>query len=214
MDRKRLAFLMVIIVAVGVIILPHFVVYIEEELEREEERIPLELMIPEGIDPTYLDVMEEMTLGNAHRNFSCATCHHSPIADYDFHVECMDCHGDTGNISGHWETSECRDCNICHWSGGSDIASYFDFVSAGGFGMNTTQFDVGDMEGHEELIFAAINDTTMAGANEACLACHTEINLSNVSIDMSTFLDTKEYMGFDAGMGNVSNFTEEGEAGT
>lgn len=209
MDRKRLAFLTVIVVAIGVIGLPNLVVYVEEELVREEVVIPPELMVPEGIDPTYLEVMGEILVGNAHLNFSCATCHHSPIADYDFHVECMDCHGDTGNISGHWETPECRDCSICHWSGGSDIASYTDFISAGGFGMNTTPFDVGGMAGHEGLIAVAMNDTTLAGANEACLACHTDVDLSNVSIDMSTFLENKTYMGFDAGRGNVSNFVIE-----
>ena len=200
---------MVIVAAVGVIILPHFVVYIEEEFEREEVSIPAGLMIPEGVDPTYLAVMEEMLMGNAHRNFTCATCHHSPIADYDFHVECMDCHGATGTISGHWETTECQDCRVCHWNSGTDIASYFDFISAGGFGLNTTQFDVGEMAGHKGLIAVAMNNTTLAGANEACLACHTAIELSNVSIDMSTFFENKTYMGFDAGMGNVSNFVIE-----
>ena len=214
MDRKKLTCLTILVIALGVIILPTVVVFIEEELERKVLEIPAELMVPEGIDPTYLKVMEELWVGGAHLNFSCATCHHSPIADYDFHVECMDCHGDTGNISGHWETTECRDCNICHWSGGSDIASYFDFISAGGFGLNTTQFDVGEMAGHKGLIAVAMNNTTMAGANEACLACHTDVDLGNVSIDMSTLLENKTYMGFDAGLGNVSNFTEEGEEDT
>jgi hypothetical protein len=207
MDRKKLAFLIILVVAVGVIVLPTIVWYIEEEWV--EEKFPAESMVSEGVDPTYLAVMAEIWVGGAHLNFTCATCHHSPIADFDFHVECMDCHGATGNISGHWETLECRDCAICHWSGGSDIASYFDFVSAGGFGMNATPFDVGSMAGHEGLILVAMENTTMAGANEACVACHTEISVSNASIDMSDFLENKTYMGFDAGMGNVSNFVIE-----
>ena len=209
MNKNRLVILTILVVALGVIVLPTVVVFIEEEFEREVFEFPKEFMGPEGIDPTYLKIMEEIWVGGAHLNFSCATCHHTPIADYDFHVECMDCHGATGNISGHWETPECRDCTICHWSGGSDIASYFDFISAGGFGLNTTQFDVGEMAGHKGLIAVAMNNTTLAGANEACLACHTDVDLGNVSIDMSTFFENKTYMGFDAGMGNVSNFVIE-----
>ena len=148
-------------------------------------------------DETEREVMAKIQVGGAHRNFSCKDCHNSPIADFEFHVECMDCHGDTGNISDHWVTRECRNCSICHWIGGSDIGNYTDFISAGGFDMDTTPFDVGGMAGHEDLILAAEISDSMAGANEACVACHTDVNVSFT-------MPKKEYMSFDAGMGNVT----------
>ena len=148
-------------------------------------------------DETAREVMSELWVGGAHRNFSCEDCHHSPIADFDFHVECMDCHGDTGNISGHWNAPECRNCSICHWMVGKDIGNYTDFISAGGFGMNTTPFDVGRMAGHKDLILWAEANPQMAGANEACVACHTNVSVSYT-------MPKRKYMSFEAGMGNVA----------
>ena len=74
--------------------------------------------------------------------------------------------------------------------------------------MNTTPFDVGGMSGHEDLIIAAEELPQMAGANEACIACHTAINVS--SINMSFAIPKRKYIRFDAGMGDVSNFDEGG----
>ncbi len=192
MNGKRMVLFTVMVVAVGLVALPNIVLYIEEG--GKEAPAPT---VPEGIDPTYMALMEELRVGGAHLNFSCKDCHHSPIADFDFHVECMDCHGDTGNISGHWKTPECRNCSICHWIGGTNISSYKDFISAGGFGMNTTPFDVGEMAGHKDLIRWAEQNPQMAGANEACVACHTNITVQYT-------MPKREYMHFEADMGNVT----------
>jgi len=147
-----MAFLTVIAVTAGVFTLPNTVLIIEEE----RKEIPAVSKVPEGVDPAYEGVMAEIQVSGAHRSFSCDTCHHSPLADFEFNVECMDCHGDTGTISGHWTYPECRNCSICHWVGGSNISSYKDFISAGGFGMNATPFDIAGMAGHEEFVLAAI----------------------------------------------------------
>jgi len=170
-------------------------------LEQEDLK---QTQTPEGpYDETMEEVMAELSVGGAHRNFSCDTCHKSPITDaagsFDNDVECMDCHGDTGNITGHWNYSEyVNNCSICHWMSGTNISSYNDSISAGGFGMNATlSDDVGSMAGHEDLILWAESSTSMAGANEACVACHTDVNVSFT-------MPKKEYMGFDAGMGNVT----------
>ena len=187
MNSKKMALFTVMVIAVGLFALPNIVLFIEEGWEE----IPAEREVfPPGWEE--FPPMPFQVKG-AHLNFSCKDCHHSPIADFKFNVECMDCHGDTGNISRHWETPECSNCSICHWGNMSDY-NYTDFISAGGFGMNTTPFDVGGMAGHEDLILWAEQNPQMAGANEACVACHTNVTVSYT-------MPKHEYMSFNAGMG-------------
>lgn len=69
--------------------------------------------------------------------------------------------------------------------------------------MNATPFDVGGLESHTDFILAAMNNPQMAGANEACIACHTDANVS-------VTLPKRKYMTFKAGMDNASSFGEEG----
>ncbi len=99
-------------------------------------------------------------------------------------IECMDCHGvykDMGIGGGHWNHMmypEYEDrCMVCHWSGTS-----WDFISAGGFGFGTTDDDdpdknpdAGKYAAHKKFVLDALNDTTLAGSNEACIACHTNM---------------------------------------
>lgn len=198
MNAKRIALFTLMVVAIGLFALPNIVLYVEKGWKEfpgpgpTPAPMPNQTPEPEApYDETAAKIMAELWVGGAHRNFSCDTCHNSPIANFEFHVECMDCHGDTGNISGHWKTPECRNCSICHWIGGSDIGNYSDFISAGGFGMNASSFDVGKMAGHEDLILWAEQSDSMAGANEACIACHT-----NVTVNFT--MPKKEYMSFDA----------------
>lgn len=199
-----IAFLGAIVVSVGVFAFPAPMLYTGED-QREgsiQEVLNITSMstMSEEIGSTYSGIMEEIIVSGAHQKFSCDTCHHSPIANFDFHVECMDCHGDTGNISGHWGYIECRNCSICHLIDG--ISRYTDFISAGGFGMNTTPFDIGGMAAHEKLIRAAMDNPLMAGANEACVACHTEVNVTDVHVNIE--FDKSEYMSFDVDKGEVT----------
>ncbi len=209
MNTKKSFFFTIIVVSVGVFILPNVVLYIGEEWKELSAPTPAkwkETPVPEvQYQGTTAEVMAEIQVSSAHRNFSCDTCHYSPLADFDFQVECMDCHGDTGNISGHWEYSECRNCSLCHWSAGGDITNYTDFISAGGFGMNATPFDAGEKESHTDFILAAMNNPQMAGANEACIACHTDVNVS-------VTLPKRKYMSFKVDMDDnaVSSFSGEG----
>ncbi len=140
-------------------------------------------------------VMAELRASGAHRNFSCQTCHHSPFANFDFHIECLDCHGHTGNISGHWTQPECQNCSICHWRCGNNITAYKDFVSV----------DING--GHEALIRAAEANTQLSGANEACIACHTGVNVS-VSVPKT------RYLALQANMEQVSDFDFKPEPGS
>lgn len=60
-------------------------------------------------------IMAEIQVSGGHRNFSCDTCHNSPITEtvgssgYGSNpIECMDCHGDTGNITDQLGDSRMR----------------------------------------------------------------------------------------------------------
>jgi len=61
-----------------------------------------------------------------------------------------------------------------------NIGEYADFVSAGGFGLNASPGDIGTMAAHRDFVIAAMKTPNMSGANEACIACHTEVNVSIV----------------------------------
>ena len=210
MNTLKLVFVVAMAISVGVLILPHAVL-VMQEAEKEELPVPApaasgELSranssLSERYDEFMEQVMAELMASDAHGEFSCDTCHNSPLTDFAFNVECMDCHGDTGNVSGHWIFQECRNCTECHHD--TNISSYKDFISAGGFGRDATEFDVGGMTGHQGLIREAERNTQMTGANEACFACHTGINVS-VSIPKS------KSMSFNAGTKDDGDFSAHG----
>jgi len=194
MNTLKLVFVAAMAISVGVLILPHAVLVMHEA---EKEELP----VPAPAASFMEQVMAELMASGAHGEFSCDTCHNSPLTDFGVKVECMDCHGDTGNISGHWTFQECRNCTECHHD--TNISSYNDFISAGGFGRDATEFDVGGMAGHQGLIREAEMNTQMTGANEACFACHTGINVS-VSIPKS------KSMSFNAGTKDGGDFSARG----
>ena len=104
-------------------------------------------------------------------------------------IECMDCHAIPKDGSfewvpgiepgGHWMYPEYSGrCAACHWAGEYDG----DFISAGGFGFNTTDDDnpnrnpgAGKHAAHKAFVLDSINNTELEGSNEACIACHTSI---------------------------------------
>ena len=170
--------------------------------------------MPEGINISEEEMMTKILAIGPHHNFPCRFCHYSPFSNFTFRVECMDCHG-AGNISGHWTYPLYQNnCTICHYN--YDIGNYTDFISAGGFGLNATPEDIGNMASHIEFVLAAMNSPDMEGANEACIACHTPENVSITWIK-------PEYMSFDVGFGGeegekagyeVGNFTPSGKITT
>ena len=84
-----------------------------------------------------------------------------------------------------------------------NISSYNDFISAGGFGRDATEFDVGGMAVKNGGICSLRRASPMTGANEACFACHTGINVS-VSIPKS------KSMSFNAGTKDDGDFSARG----
>jgi len=99
-------------------------------------------------------------------------------------IECMDCHGVKGDL-GVWYHStdpEYEDmCWKCHGTSPDDEFSrgLYDFISAGGFGFDTTYPprppDTGEYAAHKQFVLDAIEAPLMEGSNEACIACHTHI---------------------------------------
>ena len=108
-------------------------------------------------------------------------------------IECMDCHGipADGGYWNHWSDEEYSGrCFLCHGGSGSyrgqsvtiPDRDYTDFISAGGFGLGTTDDDdpsinprAGKHAAHKAFVLDSINDTKLEGSNEACIACHTSI---------------------------------------
>jgi len=111
-------------------------------------------------------------------------------------IECMDCHGiPDGGYWNHWSYEEYdQRCYLCHggsgWyrgvylEGSKEIPDrgYSDFISAGGFGLGTTDDDdpsinprAGKHAAHKAFVLDSINNTELEGSNEACIACHTSI---------------------------------------
>jgi len=97
-------------------------------------------------------------------------------------VRCMTCHGAYtpplgnivhvtyyGNVYG-----SLQGCYQCHGRNlpSSTLSPYY--VQAGGFGLTSLPGDTGSMAAHWKFVHDAINDSLMPGANEACVACHTE----------------------------------------
>ncbi len=99
-------------------------------------------------------------------------------------VECMACHGAYGtpyvlkHVTYYGSISPTQTCSQCHgtpWFFGTPVgAGGTDYVQAGGFGLTSLPGDTGSMAAHLMFVKQAIASSTMPGANEACVACHTE----------------------------------------
>ena len=208
----KMAILSIGVIALGVFALPSMISILLKggPAIPAQTPTPTPAATPPTTAPPEEEMMTKILAIGPHHNFPCKFCHNSPFSNFTFRVECMDCHG-AGNISGHWTYPLYQNnCTICHYN--YDIGNYTDFISAGGFGLNATPEDIGNMASHIEFVLAAMNSSDMEGANEACIACHTPENVSITWIK-------SEYMSFDVEFGDeedekaeyeVSNFTPSG----
>jgi hypothetical protein len=221
MEDKRIALLSIAVVTIGIFALPSTMSlfagqHVWYDLSAGINEVPCE--------KCHADVMGEMqsSANGAHRDLTCAMCHRTPFNNYIYGsgegdgstpgeeahaaavIECMACHGiydDKGSGSHHGPSTppEYEECGRCHGGHGwGPSRGEPDFISAGGFGFNTTWLvapDTGEKAAHRKFVLDAMNDTTMAGANEACLACHTMIG---VKINWTH----AQSLEFDIGTGN------------
>jgi hypothetical protein len=196
MDSKRISLLSIAVVAIGIFALPSTMSlfagqHVWYDLAVGGNDVPCE--------KCHADVAAEMDsqLGphmgqTGYGRFECGYCHRlSEIYTYasgygsgstpgiDAHaastIPCMHCH--SGNTS-HGEAWTNEDCYRCHLADGDFIAD----IDAGGFGLSEVDdlwspVDTGNKSAHLKFVLDAIEDDTMAGANEACIACHTMIGV-------------------------------------
>ena len=202
MKRNTTGLLLVAIVAIGIFALPQSIALFSGQhswydLSAAPNDVPCE--------KCHGDISDEMidSDNGAHRNLTCAMCHRTIFSNYTYAsgegsgstageeahaastIECMDCHGiyrDSGTWN-HWSYAEYDNCDKCHWNG-----VYTDFISAGGFGLGTTDTDYGNRSAHLKFINDSINETLMEGANEACIGCHTRVGV-NISWTKNTVLN-------------------------
>ena len=147
----------------------------------------------------HADIYEEMRLqvgphtGETGYVFQCQLCHRTGFSGFSYAtvnqssvtsvypgkqahaastVRCLTCHGayaNTGHIN-YYLNLGVQACYECHGNPG-----YFnpDYVIAGGFGLTPYPGDTGSLAAHKMFVLEAIDNSTLRGANEACVACHT-----------------------------------------
>ncbi len=149
----------------------------------------------------HADVYEEMRLqvgphtGETGYVFQCQLCHRTAFSGFTYAtvnnsaitsyypgkqahaastVRCLTCHGAYGNTAhvGYYLKLGPTTCYTCH---GNPIVATSSYVIAGGFGLTSYPGDTGSMAAHKMFVLEAINNSTLRGANEACVACHTHV---------------------------------------
>ena len=228
MSNRKIALILVAIIAVGIFALPSTLAMFGGQhswydLSPEGNQVPCE--------KCHADISSEMGLSGAHKNLSCEHCHRTDAAvgyyagDWDGDVDsgtgahaastedCMICHdGEDGDTDfTHYNipsTPNNENCIKCHPSTfGSDGGIYP--PTAGGFGISSDPDDSGTYAAHLAFVLGSKdeNSSLMVGTNEACLACHT-----HVAIDINWTHRYKMSLDADGSGGNwtVDNFFTEG----
>ena len=143
----------------------------------------------------HADVYDDMIGTGPHKNMSCSNCHRTEnLSDYVYASG-----NGTGSVPGqkaHAASSvECMDCHsgsITSFFVGDNLQSHPN-IEAGGFNLTVNSFDTGTAASHQAFILGANESGLMEGENEACVACHTHvemnINWSYSTINMSLNVD-------------------------
>lgn len=147
------------------------------------------------------DIGDELIAGGVHTSIDCECCHRaSKMVGYAASEagqaepgqgahsasteECMLCHNGRRmpetNFTHYYLNSS--SCLQCHNPVPAILAA-----AAGGFGLTPDLYDTGTKAAHRSFVLEAMiaDDSLMAGANEACIACHTTIK-ANISFNVST----------------------------
>ena len=182
--KNRLILIGICIAAVGLIALPQtLALFAGQHNFYEVSRTP-----PYGVPcaKCHADVYSELSGSQVHSSVECEACHilaetnkgAKVGGNEDIHAAaspaCLDCHDGSlkgGNAVWHKfykqpiTTEQCGDCH--------DANMQTNFT-------NATSILYGANESHTEFASNAGNATLLKGANEACVGCHTHVNVDSV----------------------------------
>ena len=206
---NRLILIGLCIAAVGLIALPQtLALFAGQHTFYEVSRDPQNLGVP--CAKCHGDVYSELSGSDVHSSVRCEDCHVIALmykgakvgGNEDIHAAatpaCLDCHdGKLGKDQWHSFTenftSHCVDCH------GSPVTYNID---------NATSILYGANESHKKFAFDASNATLLKGANEACVGCHTHVNVDSVW-QKPTNLSFKASVSSE-GVWNVTDFAAGG----
>lgn len=213
------------VLAIGIFVLPNTISlfagqHVWYDLTPDGNNVPCE--------KCHADIMDELISSGVHENLSCGGCHRTDTGVDGYadgsgtgaepgkgaHAasteECMLCHDgrklpNTNFTHYYLDPSTCSQCHI-----GPIILA----AAAGGFNITNDPDDTGSHAAHLKFVEDAINETTLVGSNEACVACHThtavKLNWTHrTSIEVNTTVDYDLYPPTHF---NVSDFTASGTA--
>jgi len=206
---NRLILIGLCIAAVGLIALPQTLALFAGQHDfYEVSRDPQNLGVP--CAKCHGDVKSELSSSQVHSKVECEGCHVLALmnkgakvgGNEDIHAAaapaCLDCHdGKLNSEQWHNETLgyKAGECANCH---GTTTPT---------FG-NATSILYGANESHTEFAFDASNATLLKGANEACVGCHTHVNVNSVW-QKPTNLSFKASVSSE-GVWNVTDFAAGG----
>ena len=205
--KNRLILIGICIAAVGLIALPQTLALFAGQHDfYEVSRDPQNLGVP--CAKCHGDVNSELLGSEVHSSVRCVDCHVIALTykgakvggNEDIHAAatpaCLDCHD--GKLTHlQWEnfTEDSTVCANCH---GTPKPT---------FG-NATSILYGANESHTEFAFNASSATLLKGANEACVGCHTHVNVDSVW-QKPTNLSFKASVSSE-GVWNVTDFAAGG----
>ena len=152
----------------------------------------------------HADVEDELRLSGHHSALYCEDCHRGMSINYSSGyrdgsvydpysiplddgwgahaastMACLYCHsgfgdnadpGQLGNYHAHIELT--GNCKRCHFPSAGDPPPV-----AGGFGVTGNPQDYGNLSAHRPFVLESMNSSVLYHANEACIACHTQVTL-------------------------------------
>jgi hypothetical protein len=199
------------IAAVGLIALPQtLALFAGQHNFYEVSRDPQNLGVP--CAKCHNDVYSELSGSGIHSSVRCEDCHVIALTykgdkiggNENIHAAaapaCLDCHdGKLTSAQWHTFTQQPLVCADCHENSSSPVMPTFG---------NATSILYGANESHTEFALNASSATLLKSANEACVGCHTHVNV-NIVWQKPTNLSFNASVS-PHGVWSVNNFTASG----
>ena len=205
---NKLVLIGIAIAAVGLIALPQtLALFAGQHNFYEVSRDPESLGVP--CTKCHGDVYTELSGSDVHSSVRCEDCHVIALiykgakigGNQDIHAAgapaCLDCHdGKLTAAQWHNFTEKPLVCSDCHPGGALPTFA------------NATSILIGANESHTEFALNASSAVLLKSANEACVGCHTHVNV-NITWRKPTNLSFEAEV-MPNGVWTVSNFAASG----